>query len=330
MLSPTDTALTGARKPRLPAMPGSGIQQFDGPMLNADAPAGAPPPPRPMGLPPGLNPGAVTNPVPTATQSMPQVNPATAGPASAQKFDGPMLNAQAGAPMPETAPPAPTLKGVSVAGINPSSDLRNTTIAPTDAVDRFGLVNDRLKNYDATALPQFQANIRGLVGKNAALGRTGSGMLNTDLGNETLAAENARNSYFGNLLTDATQGTIADAANNRAELRGERGYQTGQEQSAFDRARQGVFDTETLKNGQFGRDFATTQLGYENNPASLLAQLSSIISGQGGQTAAGAGSNAAGGSTMQILQQILDEAMHGQQTPTVPVGNIPATPGVRG
>jgi hypothetical protein len=302
MLSPTDTALTGARKPRLPAMPGSGIQQFDGPMLNA----GAPPPPRPMGLPPGLNPGAVTNPVPTATQSMPQVNPATAGPASAQKFDGPMLNAQA-----ETAPPAPTLKGVSVAGINPSSDLRNTTIAPTDAVDRFGLVNDRLKNYDATALPQFQANIRGLVGKNAALGRTGSGMLNTDLGNETLAAENARNSYFGNLLTDATQGTIADAANNRAELRGERGYQTGQEQSAYDRARQGVFDTDALTNSKFGRDLATTQVGYQNNPASLLAQLSAIISGQGGQTAAGAGSSIAGGSTLDILKKILAQAQGG-------------------
>lgn len=152
-----------------------------------------------------------------------------------------------------SALPVPAVKGAGVTAIDPTNDLRNKAITPTNDVNRYDLVNQRLKNYEATQLPQYQANVRGIVQNNAAMGRVGSGMLNTSLGNEALAAENARNAYFGDLLTNATEGTITDAANNRAELRGERGYQNALEDQAYSRARQQRLDQEDILNSQFAR-----------------------------------------------------------------------------
>lgn len=225
--------------------------------------------------------------------------------------------------MPAPAPPpAPSLPGVSVQGIDPNADLRNSTIAPTNDVNRFNLMDERIKHYDATALPQFQAKVRGIAQGNAAQGRLGSGMMSTDLGNLDLATENARNSYFGDLLTNATEGTIGDAANNRNELRTERGYQTGQERDAFDRSRQGVFDQDALTNSSFGRSATQAQMGFANDPSTLMATLAQMSGQNAAAGAAGIGASSANQSYLDLLKQIAG-GMGGQAPTATPTATPP-------
>lgn len=269
----------------------SGLTMFSGPKLNA------------------------ASPIPTqqpAPAAMPAATPATDTPAGAAS---------------STPVGVPSLPGVSVTGIDPNADLRNSTIAPTNSVNRYDLMSSYLQNYDKTTLPQFQANVRRITQNNAAEGKLGSGMYNTDLGNEQLAAENARNAEFGNLLNDATQGTITDAANNRNELRQERQFQTGQEQQAFDRSRQGIMDTEALKNADFNRNLALGEFGYGQDPSSLIAMLSQMSGQQAAGGASAIGASSANQQYIDLLKQIYAQM---GQTPTTEQVPIPSTPQVRG
>lgn len=174
-----------------------------------------------------------------------------------------------------------SVPGASVNQIDPSNDLRSKSVTPDAGVDRFKLVSDQLNNYKDQMLPQLRAETRAATQSAAAGGRTGSGMFRTDLGNLDLAAERDLNSKFSDLLSHATEGTIGDSRSNRDELRTERGYQTGQEQNAFDRSRQGVFDEDYLKGTDFNRSFQRLAAGEQGNPSGTLAQI-------GGQQANGA------------------------------------------
>lgn len=178
-------------------------------------------------------------------------------------------------PASQSAPVAQsgTPNGVSVNTIDPNNDLRDKSVLPGAGVDRFKLVSDRLNNYRDQMLPELRAKVRGTVQSNAARGRTQSGMLRTDLGNLDLAAERDLNAKFSDLLSDATEGTIGDARSDRNEYRNERGYENTQEQNAFDRERQGVYDEDYFKGTDFQRAMQRLMAGEQGNPSGALTSI---------------------------------------------------------
>jgi hypothetical protein len=102
--------------------------------------------------------------------------------------------------------------------------LRGQTILPGNEPNRLDIANRELKNYEDQALPAFRNKLRSTYQNNAALGRNGSGMLSTDVGNLDLAEQNAYNAKKTSLLDAAFGDTIGDNRNNRDEYRTERGH----------------------------------------------------------------------------------------------------------
>lgn len=230
-----------------------------------------------------------------------------------------------GAAMPAATPastplPQTTTLGYGTLGkIDPNNDLRSQVIAPGAESNRADLAKSYLDTWSQNELPQFRAALRGTYQDNAALGRTGSGMLRTDVGNLDLAEQQKYNTAASNFFTDALGNQITDNANQRAELRGERAYQTSAEQSAADRARQGILDSDYLTNSRFGRAATQTQLGMAGNPAGVIAGAAADA---GNRAAAGARSvgDALGSSTYaDLLRKILAQQGGVKPTGTVPV-----------
>lgn len=255
----------------------------------------------PSGIQPA--PGAAPTPAPAAPQS-PAIGPAS------QSLGGYMTSSGA-APSPA---PAGTPNGVGLNQIDPNADLRGTSVLPTNQVDRTKLMNDRMTNYENTELPQYQARLRQAIQGNAALGRTGSGMLRTDVGNLDLAEQNALTSKFSDLASNATEGTIQDAANNRNEYRTERGYENGLENQAYDRGVQGLTLEDALTNSAFGRAQAQNNAGQAGNPSQTQLLLSSIFGDQ---------ANSAGSSLASLLKG-------NAASNVVNVGGAPASGGGNG
>jgi hypothetical protein len=186
--------------------------------------------------------------------------------------------------------PAGTPAGVGLNQIDPNADMRNTSVLPTDAVDRGKLVDDRFKNYLSGALPEFQRKLRGTFQDNAAMGRLGSGQLATSVGDLDLNAQREANQTYSDLTSNAAEGSIQDARNNRNEYRNERDYQGGLENQAYNRGIQGVTLEDALTNSAFGRSQAQNAAGQANSPTSTMELLSQIF----GQQATGAGQAMAG------------------------------------
>jgi hypothetical protein len=66
---------------------------------------------------------------------------------------------------------------------------------------------------------------------------------------------------------------VGQDANTRAELRGERGYQTEQANNATDRRIQQQVLEDQLYGNQFNRDLALGEFGYGGNPGAMTAQI---------------------------------------------------------
>jgi hypothetical protein len=180
---------------------------------------------------------------------------------------------------------APTIgpatgNGVGLSTINPDADLRSQSILPTNDVNRMDIANRELKNYEDQALPEFRNKLRNTFQNNAALGRNGSGMLRTDVGNLDLAEQNAYNAKKTSLLDAALGDTIGDARNNRDEYRTERGYQNGLEDQAYNRGVQGLTLDDYLTNSAFNRADRQNSAGQAGNPAQMQMILSQIFGNQ--------------------------------------------------
>lgn len=320
----------GAPAPRMapPSRPLTSPAPTQSPTIQAAAPGQA-------GLAPMTPPAPQP---PTPAPATPSVAPATA---------------------PAMTPPsvAPAIPGAATSGFGPGNDLRTTQIAPSTSPrlagtqgmvdaqagklasgpDRFQLAQDRFKTYADQTDPAFQASIRAATQNAAANGAIGSGMLGTtygDLGlqrSRDLQAE--RDTLFGNAL----EGTIGDTranvgllaglegqqygqdAQSRNELRGERGYQNGMEQQAYDRGIQGLTLEDALTNSAFGRGQAQEQAGEANNPANTQLLLSGIY----GDQAKGAGQALAG----LVQNTATNNALKGPYGQPVPPpdlsGNLP-------
>lgn len=230
---------------------------------------------------PGVAPMTPPNPAFGAgtAQSRPSVQPGQSG----------ALPQTQPAPMPQQPSVTPLGYGQQAA-IQPGHDLRNQTIAPGQESNRFGLAKQYLDTYSQQQLPQFQSQLRSAIQGRAALGGLGSGMLNTDVGNLDLAQQRDYNAHAQNFLTDALGNQINDNANQRQELRGERGYENGLEDQGYNRARQGMYDQDYLTNSSFNRGLEQAQFGYGGNPAGAQAAAGDYY----GQQSANAGNALSG------------------------------------
>lgn len=160
--------------------------------------------------------------------------------------------------------------------ITPGSDLIDQAVLPGSDVDRFALAQKRLADFRAARQPQHDSNVRKILDTNAGLGRLGSGMLNTDVGNEANAFEQQQTDMENNLLSNAIEGTIGDARSNRAELRGERGYQGGLENQAYGRGVDQYKMEQDAQGTAFDQAMRRAQFGEQGNPSGV-----DILAGQG-------------------------------------------------
>lgn len=228
---------------------------------------------------PTLPAGSLTPQVNVKPAATPQaVVPATAKPAA------PATPAAAVPKPTATATPLPAVKPlpISVPGVATQQfggihgDLRSSAVLPTDTPDRFAMADQRYGQFiNDTAERDFDAT-RMLGQRAAAVGRTGSGMASKDYADLGAAIERERGNARGRFMTDALEGTIGDARNNRAEVRGERDFQTGSaQQSLENRIRQMQLE-EQLTQGNYGRQMGVTellaQLGFGGNGAGQLLE----------------------------------------------------------
>lgn len=217
-------------------------------------------------------------------------------------------------PMILPKPPAPTVPGATVTPTVPGTgtDLRNTLITPEPsagtakatglaetAAGNFANAGDLtkvgpqlLKDYIDSTNPQWEAEQRSVGQKAAALGRTGSGITTTELGDlalqrqkdistkasqlaGTLAPAQAQllGSQLGGLAGYEGQKTGQDTS-NAEQLRGERGYQSGMSQQDLDNLIREISLQDSLKSSETNRNATTAGVNLAGG---------GILSGQAGQ-----------------------------------------------
>lgn len=301
-------------------------------------------------------PPAAAPPVPTAA------SPAAYGLGDAAQMPvlraaSPSTPAIGGTRPPEPAPAKPPASGGDfVTDFGPGDDLRFSQVNPlatarlrqlqgqTDTAA--GAVGqgpnltqsalDRLAELDQATTEQRRVGIQDIGRGNAALGRLGSGMVTSQLGDlEALLQARgtaARKSLAGDIATQEAADRRANAATSagiegqvagqeagaRGEVRGERGYQADTAQQALDnRIRQRALE-ESLTQGAYGRQLGAAELGLQG--ATLQGNLA-----QGEQEAA------AGGLSDLALQESLKRysqpagtvAAPGAPTSTAPITTAP-------
>ena len=196
------------------------------------------------------------------------------------------------APTAPSVPPAGAgTPGVALGSYGPGSDLQSSTITPANSAltnQAQGAVTHALGSLaalpDRTALAQGNmallqqqigdeqtAGMKQIAQQAAALGRVGSGMTTSNYGDlaDRLAVEQQR--AASGLALDAASGQASDTLNrlgatqsvlgqsagldasNRNELRTERGYQTGQAQTAYNQQVQQATLGDQLTNSALAR-----------------------------------------------------------------------------
>jgi hypothetical protein len=168
----------------------------------------------------------------------------------------------------------------SPTGLNfgPGHDLQSSVIAPSaTAPDRAAMAKSLLADFDKSSADSNREDYRQVGQQAASLGRLGMGQTAQDIQEVGRKHLTDRATLEAKLAYDTSDQAIQDAINSRNELRGERGYQTGQAQTAIDRQVQQAQLEEALRNGQFSRGVDLTNLGRSGNPAG--AQLAAATSG---------------------------------------------------
>lgn len=245
----------------------------------------------------------------------PQAAPTVPKPPDASPWQAPQGMSPTAAVTPVAPPPPIATPGAAIAPIQSGSnnDLRFSAITPGPQADRFEIAKTKLNDFKSLLNPDYAEANRGITQRAAALGRVGNQDNINDFGggvgfkNLDKSYADRIGTYASGILNDALEGSIQDQANNRNELRGERTYQEGLDQSAYDRARQGVFDTDALTNSAFGRAQAQNAAGQAGNPAQFLGLL-----GQNAQQQA----DQSGTSTAEFIKNLILGG--GNPTPSVP------------
>jgi hypothetical protein len=164
---------------------------------------------------------------------------------------------------------APTLPGVDATTYGPGNDLLSTQINPT-ATDRGAIAQSYLDAFDTRAAPQIRDQIRAVGQRAASLGRLGMGDTAVETLNPYTDYLKERAALASQLAGQSAEGQIADEANARAELRGERDYQTGRSDKAITDAINQWIMQQQERDKEFQRGTELGQLGYGNSPSNLL------------------------------------------------------------
>ncbi len=161
------------------------------------------------------------------------------------------VNASApGANPPTSAPPGSS--GSGYGGINttgttqgaaPTSqtfgagnNLLSTQFNAGAAPNRYQQAMEQFQNYKTNQSdPLLKAQTRDAIDQGAALGRTQSGMLRTNVGNLDLAQGRDLNDKYSQLLNNATNQQQGDWQRQLENNQSERGYQQGMENQAYGR-----------------------------------------------------------------------------------------------
>jgi len=270
-------------------------------------PVAATPPPLP-GLP---KPQAVPLPDVVGAVDQPAARPAPGTPDIGASRP-PDLNPQGG-----TAP-KPAAPGDFVTDFGPGNDLRFEQINPlatarlrqlqsgvdtaagklANGPDLTAAAQEKLRLLEEQSQPGFERALQQVGQKAAALGRLGAGMTTSELGDVTTTRERALSDARRQLASELAfaQGgenranlsslsglegqQYGQEAGQRAEVRGERGYQADTAQQAMEnQIRQRALE-EAITQGEYGRNYSTAELGLQG--AGLQSQLA-----QGEQEAAG-------------------------------------------
>lgn len=305
-------------------------------MLPAPATGGGTPGIQPTALPPAGTPTAMPG-----VFTGPGITPITAaqvpGSGAIQPGPGPTpIPPGVGAPSAPQAPANPYLTPFAPGNdlrfeqINPYADprLRQTqsavdaaTAALSGGPDRQQMARDLFQSYLQQSSPEFDRTIREITQRNAAVGRSGSGMYGSNLVDAATQRQRDIAAYGTQLAYDTTNGAIQDrinnvstlaglegqqygqAANGRNELRGERTYQQGVAQQAQQDAINQRLLEDQLLNSASNRDLGyyglVGNLGFGSNPAGTLGGLA----GDTQQAASGAGASASDLFTQWLLSQ---------------------------
>ena len=154
----------------------------------------------------------------------------------------------------------------------------DTALGALTGPDRGELASQAFSRIQEASAPRFQSELRDVGRRAAALGRIGSGVTTSELGDVQVTRERDLDLLRRGLATDAagrqlddrfrtlgaTEG-VADRLfgqerSSRGELRGERGFQTALDQQGIQNRVQQRQLEESLLQGQFGRDFSQQQL----------------------------------------------------------------------
>lgn len=124
--------------------------------------------------------------------------------------------------------PDNTLRNRRIGGPSAGSDYGAggllSNVISGNALDRSDLVQSHMDAILPMLEEQRMKRMDGLMGKTAAMGRTGSGMFNTDVGNLELASRRGRESLLGKLSAQAAGQEIQDrlgATDRATRLRGQ-------------------------------------------------------------------------------------------------------------
>ncbi len=154
------------------------------------------------------------------------------------------------------------------------SDLEGLRTGPS----RAELASQAFNQIQEGSAPRFQSELRDVGRRAAALGRIGSGVTTSELGDVQVTRERDLDRLRRGLSTDAagreledrfrqlgaTQGVsgqlFGQEQSQRGELRGERGFQTALDQQGIQNRVQQKQLEEALLSGQVGRNLSSQQL----------------------------------------------------------------------
>ena len=191
-------------------------------------------------------------------------------------------------------------------------ELASADLEGLSGPDRGSIASDTLRRLIADTQPQFEQELRGVGQRSAALGRLGSGMTTSDLGDVSQRRNQAITSEAGRLAGEAAGASLADrldvfgarsgAASRfqgddlaregqafsqgqgvRNEYRGERDFQDYMaNQATDDQVRQLLLEDQML-NSSFGRDqsrLGTLSTGFGGVPDDAYARAAGNYSDQ--------------------------------------------------
>lgn len=197
-----------------------------------------------------------------------------------------------GSPPPETVAPKNTvnLPGVGVVPGGPSTtpftadnNLLDQTISRSPLANRFDLARQELTAFDESSQPAFQRDMRDAVRRLAQVGAIGAGKLQSDVGDVVSNRDTARRAEQTRLFSDALRGAIDDSYRDVGIAQGERNYQAGRADTAFNQAVVQEQLAEALRSGDFSRALQLATFSYADDPAKMQLALSGIFGDQASQ-----------------------------------------------